>query len=141
MSSELDRLLREASAALGCSEVQILCFCSNLEGVYAVRENDQLVITDRGSTYQYYLGLDDDPTYVGLPDEAAAREICRQYGVDLETSDPKLVPRIQRRLRPSDDLPGVVAAVAAAVDAIASAATRPDLRWPPDDASGAVPPD
>jgi hypothetical protein len=138
MVSELDRLLREASKLLGCEEVSIRCWSPILGAVYAVRDGDELVITDCGETYQY-LGRRDDATYdFDLLDEKTARQICDRYNVELDTSDPGLYPRIQRTLTPGEDVAAAVAAVAEAVDRVNNAATRPDLRWPPESPSTAA---
>lgn len=126
MVSDLDRLLRAASDLLGCDNVSIRCSCSNLEVVYAERDDDQLVITDRGETY-HYLSRRDDATFdIDLLDEGAAWEICRLHGVELDTTDPEMYPRIQRKLGPTDDLHAAVASVAAAIDQVNEAATRHD---------------
>jgi hypothetical protein len=135
MVSDLDRLLRDASDLLGCEEVSFRCWLPVLEVVYAEHDGDQIVITDRGETYQY-LSRGDDSTYdIALLDEVTAREICQRYGVELDTSDPELLPRIQRKLTRADDVPAVVAAVGEAIDRINNAAMRPELRWPPESAS------
>jgi hypothetical protein len=125
---ELDRLLRAASGLLGCSDVGIRCSCENLEVVYVEREDGRLLVTDRRETFQY-LARGDDSTYdLKLLDEATAREICRSHGAELDASD-EMFPRIQRELAsPDDDVAAAVTAVAAAVDAVYRAATRPHLR-------------
>lgn len=132
MVSDLDQLLRQASDLLGCEDVSPRCWSPILEAVYAERDDDELMITDRRETYQY-LSRRDDSTYDIDPlDEATARELCQQCGVELDTSDPEMYPRIQKRLLPEDDVAVAVSAVANAVNRINDAATRPELRWPPD---------
>jgi hypothetical protein len=138
MLSELDRLLRQTSELLGCEEVSFRCWLPGLEVVYVERDGDELVITDRGETYQYLDGGDDFTYDIALLDEATARAICQRYGVELDTSDPELYPRIQRKLTPADDIPAVLSAVGEAIDRVNNAARRPDLRWPPDTASPAA---
>jgi hypothetical protein len=132
MSSALDHLLRDASETLGCATVAIRCDCENLETVYAEREGDLLMITDRGETYAYLSGDQDDTTYdIDLLTEDEARAICQRHGVDLHVDDEaELFPRIRREVTAADDVPAVVAAVAAAIDEVFAAVMRPDLRRP-----------
>jgi hypothetical protein len=138
MVSELDRLLREASRLVGCDEVSLRCWSPVLEVVYAERDGAQLVITDRGETYEY-LSRRADPTYdIDLLGEATAREICRECGVELDTTDSERQPEIKHVLAPSDDVTAAVAAVAQAIDRINDAALRPELRRPPAAASPAA---
>jgi len=126
--SDLDRLLRAAAGLVGCSDVAIRCSCENLEIVYAERENGRLLVTDRRETFQY-LARGDDSTYdLSSLNDDTAHEVCRSHHVELDTSDPEMFPRIQRELGPSDDVADAVAAVAAAVDGVYRAATRPELR-------------
>jgi len=128
MSSSLDGLLREASALVGCEDVSIRCWHALLEVVYVERREGDLVVTDRGETYQY-LSRGDDSTYdMSLLDDDSVREICGKHGVELDTSDPELFPRIERHLSPDDDAASAVTAVAQAIDRVMAEAMRPELR-------------
>ena len=126
MSSGLDDLLLEASTVLGCANVAIRCDCANLATIYAEREGDLLLITDRGESYGYLSRSDDSTFDIGLLTEDEATAICQRHAVELHiTDDPELLPRIRRAVAPEDDLPAVVAAVAAAIDEVFTAAERP----------------
>ena len=128
MRSDLERLLREASALVGCHDVALRCQHPVLDAVYAVRDETRLVITDRGETYQYLSRRDDSTYNIDLLDEATAREICERHGVSLNASDPEMSPRIERELASTDDVAMAITDVAEAVHAIYRAATRHDLR-------------
>lgn len=126
MRSELDHLLTKVSQVLGCAEVAIRCDCENLETVYAEREGDLLLITDRGETYGYLSRGDDSTDDLGRLTREGARAICERHGVDLwSADDQELHPRIRRAVTASDDVAAVVAAVAAAIDEVFAAVIRP----------------
>ena len=129
VAARVDQLLREASEVLGCEAIAIRCDCENLETVYVEREDDQIVITDRGETYGY-LSRGTDNTYdLTLLSDENARSICARHGVDFDvTSDAELLPRISRPIGEANDVPGAVQAVAAAIDEIFEAALQPGLR-------------
>ena len=76
-------------------------------------------------------GNKDDTTHdIDLLTEDEARAICQRHGVDFHVDDEaEAFPRIRREVTASDDVPAVVAAVAAAIDEVFAAVTRPDLRW------------
>src|SRR5205823_9376235 len=101
----------------------------NFETVYVERDNDQVVITDRGETYGYLSRGTDDTYDVALLNEEQARSICARHGVDFDgTKDHELLRRISRKLGETDDVAGAVQAVAAAIDEIFKAAVQPSHR-------------
>ena len=72
--------------------------------MYVERDNDQVVITDRGETYGYLSRGTDDTYDVALLNEEQARSICARHGVDVDgTKDHELLPRISRKLGETDD--------------------------------------
>jgi hypothetical protein len=112
-ASELSKFLRLAQHEFGCSELALRCDCENLETVYVVERSGELVVTDRGETFQY-LDRSGDEAYSRIGVEAA-RMICHRHGAELDDRDVSAYPEVIQVL---GDTPvqAVIEAVSAAVD-------------------------
>ena len=80
--SELLAFLFRSGQDLGCAEIALRLDCENLETVYVLVRSGELLVTDRGETFQY-LERSGDETYEQIS-VADAREICHQYGVAVD---------------------------------------------------------
>lgn len=119
------RFIQQAQRELGLKELSLRCDCENLETVYVVERSGQLVVTDRGDTFQY-LDLSSDQTY-GAMDVQLARAICHRHGAELDDHDPELYPQVIRVVahRPLRD---TIDAVAGAIDELFSTAINKQQR-------------
>jgi hypothetical protein len=113
------RFIQQAQRELGLKELSLRCDCENLETVYVVDRSGQLVVTDRGDTFQY-LDLSSDQTY-GAMDVQLARAICHRHGAELDDHDPELYPQVIRVVA-RGPLRDAVDAVAGAIDELFSTA-------------------
>jgi hypothetical protein len=116
-AAELMRFLQNAQRELGLDELSLRCDCKNLETVYVIDRAGDLVVTDRGDSFQF-LDRAGDPTYAPV-DIELARAICRRHGVELDDRDPELYPRVSNVIADQSVL-DAIDAVAAAVDELFS---------------------
>jgi ABC-type amino acid transport substrate-binding protein len=111
------RFLQEGQRELGLEEMSLRCDCENLETVYVIDRAGELVVTDRGDSFQF-LDREGDPLYAPI-DVELARAICRRHGVELDDRDPELYPQVINVVA-DQPLREAIDAVAAAVDEIFS---------------------
>jgi hypothetical protein len=112
-ASELSKFLQLAQHEFGCTELALRCDCENLETVYVVERAGELVVTDRGETFQY-IDRSGDEAYSRI-DVEVARMICRRHGAELDDRDVEAYPQVVQEV---GDTPvhAVIEAVSAAVD-------------------------
>jgi len=122
----LRRLLHDAAALVGQPDVLLQVRTRLLEVVYVESDTDGLIIHDHGTTRDYLSVVTDDG-YLPWSAETAART-CTRFGVQLATTQrfpDSQVVRVQRRVKPHDDVAAAVQAVAAAIDEIYARHRRP----------------
>lgn len=118
-ADELAAWLGRAQRELGCSEASLRCDCDNLETVYLVLRQGQIVATDRGETCAY---LERDEAY--RIERDGIEQHCARHGAALVPGAPDEHPRIECAAAEAPSAAQAVARVAAAVDAVFAAALR-----------------